>query len=70
LIKKELGADRAIITKQLITREKQQEASRRIKSTLHKIRNSGISKVEVETTRGEIIDITTKTGIELACMNE
>jgi hypothetical protein len=43
---------------------------RRIKSTLHKIRNSGISKVEVETTRGEIIEITTKTGIELACMNE
>jgi hypothetical protein len=69
-IAKESGSKKANIIKQLITREKQREASRRIKCTLHKIKNSGISKVDVETATGGTIEITTKAGIENACMQE
>lgn len=58
------------ILKQIITKEKQREASRRIKSTLHKIRKSGITKVEVQNDNGEIEEVTTKRGIERACMTE
>jgi hypothetical protein len=69
-IAKEKGAEKASIIKQLITREKQCKASRRIKYTLHKIRNSSVTKVEVLDNNMEMVEITTKTGIERACMDE
>jgi hypothetical protein len=69
-IAKESGSEKATIIKQIITREKQREAARQIKYTLHKFQKSGITKVEVETATGSINEITTKTGIERACMQE
>jgi hypothetical protein len=66
----ESGGRTASIIKQLISREKQREASRRIKCTLHQIRNSGVTKVEIGGDNMETVEITTKTGIERACMDE
>ncbi len=56
--------------KQLIVREKQREASRRIKATLQKLRKSGITTVDIINPQGDTIELTTKQDIEQACMNE
>jgi CTP-dependent riboflavin kinase len=69
-LSKETTTSQKNINKQIISREKQREASRQIKGTLHKIRKSGITKVEIQTDSGEIEEITMKRGIEQACMNE
>ncbi len=57
------------VRQQLVTRERQREAARRVKATLNKIQKSGIAKVEVENANGNIEEITTKEGIEQACMD-
>jgi predicted lipid carrier protein YhbT len=69
-IGKETNTDHQTVIKQIIKREKQREAARRIKLTLHKIRKGGVTKVEVELENGDIDEITTKQGIEEACMEE
>jgi hypothetical protein len=58
------------ILKQIVRREQQREASRRIKVTLKKIRKSGISKVDIEHDNGVFEELTTKRSIEQACMDE
>jgi hypothetical protein len=69
-IAKESGTTKSSILTQLILREQQREASRRIKFTLHKIKRAGISSVEIERPNGETVEINTKAGIERACMDE
>jgi hypothetical protein len=61
-LSKESSTSTKNIIKQIITREKQREASRQIKATLHKIRKTGITKVEIETENG-VEEITTKRGM-------
>jgi predicted transposase YbfD/YdcC len=69
-IAKEEGIEKSKVIKQIISREQQREAARCIKYTLHKIRKGGITKVDIETDAGTIQEITTKLGIEQACMSE
>lgn len=66
----EQNQDTLIILRQLIRREKQREAARRIKYTLGQIRGGGITRVEVESQDGTIREVTTKVGIERECMIE
>lgn len=56
--------------KQLIQREQQRLASRRIKYTLGKLQSSSVTRVEVPLQNGQWKEITTKDGIESACMEE
>ena len=64
-------SDSANIYQQLLMREKQQEAARRIKFTLNKIDGKGITKVEIQWGPDEPIEeLTTKEDIEQACMAE
>jgi hypothetical protein len=71
---RELGKEKKVkqqtIMKQLIIREKQREASRRIKATLNKVRKGGITTVNILTPQGDTIELTTKQDIEQACMDE
>jgi hypothetical protein len=69
-IAKESGSHKSSIITQLLLHKQQREVARRIKFTLHKIKKSGISSFELENPNGEIVEITTKAGIERACMNE
>jgi hypothetical protein len=69
-IAKDKGQDASNILKQLITRERQRESSRRIKYTLGKLKGGGVTRVEVETEQGTIREVTTKIGIERECMEE
>ena len=62
--------DKDNIYKQLIQRERQRESARKIKATLGKINSGGVTKVEIQLTNGTITEMTTKVGIENACMNE
>ena len=55
---------------QLITREKQREAARRIKFTLGKLKGAGVTKVDILHPNGETEELTTKEEIETACMLE
>ena len=58
------------ILKQLNTHERQRTSARRIKATLGKLHGGSITKVDIEHGDGSIEEITTKEGIEEACMNE
>ena len=54
----------------LIQREKLRKAHRRIRFTIKKLRGGGITKVDLVLADGTISEITTKSEIELACINE
>ena len=58
------------VYKQLIQREKQRESSRRIKYVLHKVQGKGVTKVEIHTQDNGTAEITSKEGIERACLQE
>ena len=62
--------DRDNVYLQLITREKQREAARRIKLTLGKLKGLGVTKVDILKPDGGTEELTTKTEIETACMEE
>ena len=53
---------------QLITREKQREAARRIKIMMGKLKGRGVTRVEIAHQDGRLEELTTKNGIEKACM--
>jgi hypothetical protein len=69
-ISQETNTSTTNVMKQIIRQEKQREAARRVKATLHKIRKGGITTVEVLKDSGKIEEITTKQGIEQVCMTE
>ena len=69
-ISDEQGGDKDNVYLQLITREKQREAARRIKFTLGKLKGSGVTKVDILRPNGNTEELTTKTEIETACMEE
>ena len=58
------------ILKQLATHERQRTSARRIKAILGKLHGGSITKVDIEKEDGSIEEITTKEGIEEACMQE
>ena len=58
------------ILKQMNLQEKQRVSARRIKAVLGKLNGGSITKVDVEQDNGTIEEITTKEGIESACMEE
>ena len=58
------------VYKQLIQRERQRESSRRIKQVLHKVQGKGVTKVEINTQDGGTAEVTSKEGIERACLQE
>ena len=66
----ENNGDQKNVYKQLILREKQREAARKIKTILHKINGGGVTRIEIQANNGDITEITTKEGIERACMEE
>ncbi len=69
-ISQESNTSATNVLKQIIRREKQREAARRVKATLNKIRKGSITTVEVLKDTGEIEEITSKQGIEQVCMTE
>ncbi len=69
-IAKEQNGKEENIYKQLIQREKQRESARTIKYVLQKIKQGGVTKVDVVNDEGETIELTTKEDIERACMSE
>ena len=66
----EQGHDRDNVYLQLIKREKQREAARRIKLTLGKLKGLGVTKVDILKPDGGTEELTTKSEIEAACMEE
>ena len=58
------------ILKQLLTHEAQRTSARRIKAALGKLASGSVKKVDIETAEGNIEEVTTKEGIERACMEE
>ena len=64
------GGEPTTIYTQLIQREKLRQAHKRIKYTINNNRGGGITKVEVLSPNGDIIELTTKPLIESACIEE
>ena len=58
------------VYKQLIMQEQQQEAARQIKVVLNKIQSQGVTKVEINTATNDVVEVTSKEGIERACLHE
>ena len=58
------------ILKQLLAHEAQRTSARRIKATLGKLSSGSVTKVDVQTAEGRVEEVTTKEGIERACMEE
>ena len=55
---------------QLLQRENLRKTHRRIRLTIHKGRSGGITKVDTISDNGTTVELTTKSEIELACINE
>ena len=60
----------ATVYKQLITRERQREDARKIKSTLKKLQKMAVTTVEVTDEQGNVHEISDKNQIELECIKE
>ena len=69
-IAEETGNEQDNVYKQLINREAQRLAARRIRFTLRKLRGGGITRIEVQDQEGNWQEKTTKETIESGCMEE
>jgi hypothetical protein len=58
------------ILKQLLDQERQRTSARRIKATLGKLSGGSVTKIDIEHENGQVEEVTTKEGIERACMDE
>ena len=66
----ENGIDSNNVYKQLMQREDQRLAARRVKYTLRKLRGGSVMRIEVPTEDGQWREVTTKEGIEKGCIKE
>ena len=58
------------ILKQLLDHEMQRTSARRIKAAQGKLSGGSVTKIDIEHENGQVEEITTKEGIERACMDE
>ena len=66
----ELDTDATNVYKQLILRESQRLAARRVKYTLGKLRGGSVTRIEIPMADNQWQEITSKAGIEKGCIQE